>query len=79
MSYIYWGIILWLTFMLGFAFHAWMIHRFREYGGTIVVGTDEIREKTVYSLILDDYPEKLEFKKEIVFKVDTSGQSSNRG
>jgi hypothetical protein len=57
---------------------AWMNGRFREYGGTIVVGTDDVREVTVYSLILDDYPEKLEFQKEVVFKVDTSAKSSDR-
>lgn len=63
---------------MGFLIKTWMNGRFREYGGTIVVATDDIREKTVYSLVLDDYPEKLEFKKEIVFKVDTSAKSSDR-
>ena len=63
---------------MGFFIRVWIDHRFKEYSGTIVVDTDELREKTVYSLILDDYPEKLEFKKEVVFKVDTSEQSSDR-
>jgi hypothetical protein len=70
--------IFWSGILVGFMLKAWLNGRFREYGGTIVVGTDEIREKTVYSLILDDYPEKLEFKKEVVFKVDTSAKSSDR-
>ena len=47
-----------------------MVHRFTDYTGTIRVSKNE--EKTVYSLILDEYPEKLEFKKEVVFRVDAS-------
>ena len=36
---------------------------------------DELQEKTLYSLELADYPETLEFKKEVVFKVDASDSS----
>ena len=71
-------LIFWVGGLSGFALKTWMTYRFRDYSGTIVVGTDTRREKTVYSLVLDDYPEKLEFKKEVVFKVDTSAQSSIR-
>jgi hypothetical protein len=50
----------------------------RESSGTIVVNRDNLREKTVYSLELDDYPEKLEFKKVVIFKVDTSEDKPHR-
>ncbi len=76
---VFYGIIIWWSGCLTvFLVKAWLNGRFRDYSGTIVVGTDELREKTVYSLVLDDYPEKLEFKKEVVFKVDTSAKSSVR-
>ena len=71
-------LIFWLGFSAGFAIKTLLTNRFRDYSGTIVVGTDELKEKTVYSLILDDYPEKLEFKKEVVFKVDASASEFNR-
>ena len=71
MSYIWALLILWVGILLGFAIRTWMTHRFTEYGGTIVIDQDSLRETTVYSLVLDDYPEKLEFKKEVVFKVDS--------
>ena len=38
--------------------------------GTILVTEQD--EKTVYSLELDEYPEKIAFRKEVVFKVDAS-------
>jgi hypothetical protein len=44
--------------------------------GTILVTKDH--EKTVYSLELNDYPEKIEFRKEVVFKVDASEIDLNR-
>lgn len=64
--------------LIGYLGRVWMDHRFKDYSGTIVVDTDDLTHKTVYSLVLDDYPEKLEFQKEVVFKIDKSGQSSNR-
>lgn len=38
--------------------------------GTILVTEED--EKTVYSLELNEYPEKIAFRKEVVFKVDSS-------
>jgi hypothetical protein len=58
------------AFILGGFAHSWYVHKFRDYSGTIVVEYDELQEKTVYSLVLDEYPDKLEFKKVVVFKVD---------
>jgi hypothetical protein len=64
--------------LVGYLGRVWITHKFTDYSGTIIVDTDDLRETTVYSLVLEDYPEKLEFKKEVVFRVDTSGKSSNR-
>lgn len=51
----------------------WRLHK--HYSGTIFITHDELQEKTLYSLELADYPETLEFKKEVVFKVDSSDSS----
>lgn len=64
--------------LVGYLGRVWMAHRFVDYSGTIVVDTDDLTDKTVYSLVLDDYPEKLEFKKEVVFRIDKHRQSSDR-
>jgi len=71
-------LIFWAGVLVGFLIKAWLNGKFKDYSGTIIVDTDKLTEKTVYSLVLDDYPEKLEFKKEVVFKVDSSEQSSDR-
>jgi hypothetical protein len=70
--------IFWLGVLVGVIVKGLLERRLKDYTGTIVVKRDELREKTVYSLILDEYPEKLEFKKEVIFKVDTSAKGSNR-
>jgi hypothetical protein len=66
------------SFILGCFAHSWFTHRFTDYSGTIVVEYDEEQEKTVYSLVLDDYPDKFEFKKVVVFRVDVPDKKSNR-
>ena len=71
-------IIFWIGLLFGFLIDRWIMRAFKNYGGTIVVNTDELEEKTVYSLILDDYPERLEFQKEVVFRIDSSEKSSDR-
>lgn len=71
-------LIFWIGVFVGFGLKSWMTYKFRDYSGTLVVDKDELREKTVYSLVLDEYPEKLEFKKVVIFKVDTSAKSSDR-
>ena len=67
-------VIFWAAFILGFFTKSWIDSRFRDYSGTIVV--DRIRDKTVYSLVLDEYPEKLEFKKVVILKVDVPEKDS---
>lgn len=44
----------------------------QKYDGTIYVNQDEVTEKIVYTLELDEYPERLKFKKLVIFKVDSS-------
>lgn len=68
----------WAAFLLGFAARTWLIGRLGEYSGTIVVDKDKLTETTVYSLILDEYPEKLEFKKMVIFRVLPPEESSDR-
>lgn len=55
--------------MVGFVLKAWLNSR-RSYSGTIYVSTED--HKTLYSLELEDYPESIAFRKEVVFKVDAS-------
>lgn len=62
--------IFWVGMIAGFLLLRWKLYRERDYSGVIHVSHDELTEKTVYSLELDEYPEKLEFKKVVVFKVD---------
>ena len=54
---------------MGFLLRVW-IGRITGYTGTIHISTES--EKTVYLLELEDYPEEIRFKKEVVFKVDAS-------
>jgi hypothetical protein len=70
MSILYGIIIFWIGLIVGFMLLRWKLYRERDYSGVIHVTHDELTEKTVYSLELDDYPERLEFKKVVVFKVD---------
>lgn len=67
-----------LGFLVGYLCKAWLTNRFKDYSGTIYVSHDDLSEKVVYSLVLEDYPEKLEFKKVVVFKVDTSEEDHDR-
>jgi hypothetical protein len=78
MEILIWMGVFWAGATLGFLFKGWIDFAFRDYSGTLVVNRDDLSEKTVYSLILDDYPEKLEFKKVVIFKVDKPDESSNR-
>ena len=59
----------------GIIVRTWVYSR-TSYSGTIYVTQEE--EKTLYSLELEDYPESIAFKKEVVFKIDTSPESLNR-
>jgi hypothetical protein len=53
----------------GFLLRAWIGSR-SSYTGTIHISKE--MEKTVYLLELEDYPDEIRFKKEVVFKVDSS-------
>lgn len=48
----------------------------RSYSGTLRVIREE--NKVLYSLELDEDPNMLEYMPEVVFKVDTSDESSDR-
>lgn len=54
---------------VGFFLKWWLGYR-ASYTGTIYV--TKTQEKTLYSLELNEYPEEIVFKKEVVFKVDAS-------
>jgi hypothetical protein len=71
-------LVFFLVFLLGCAMGFLLrsaLLRFRA-SGTIVVS--KTKGKTLYTLVLDDYPEKLEFRKNVVFKVDSSEESLDR-
>jgi hypothetical protein len=63
---------------LGFLAKAWRMRKYTDTSGTMYVSKDDRTEKTVYSLELDEYPEKLQFKKVVVFKVNNSEENSDR-
>jgi hypothetical protein len=63
-------LIFYAGLIIGYLLRVWLTHKFTDYTGTIIVTHEE--EKTVYSLILDDYPDVLQFKKEVVFRVDAA-------
>jgi hypothetical protein len=63
---------------VGFIWRGWANRKFRDVSGTIVVRRDNLHEKTVYSLILDDYPELLQFKKTVIFNVAIPEDESDR-
>ena len=72
------GLVFASGILIGFAFKWRLVRRSYRYSGTIVVDRDRVSEKIVYSLVLDDYPEKLAFEKMVIFKVDTLDEKSNR-
>lgn len=61
--------------VVGFFLRSWLAYR-HSYDGKIVV--THSRNRTLYSLELEDYPDKIEFKKEVILKVDASDESLNR-
>ena len=68
-------IVGWLGFLAGYILHAWLIAKYRERSGTIVVTKTE--EKTLFTLELDIDPESIEKQKEVIFRVEAS-ESLNR-
>lgn len=75
MEILWYVLIFWLGVWAGFLTRA-LLGRLRSYDGTIVVTHD--RNRTLYSLELEDYPDKIEFKKEVILKVDASDEILNR-
>lgn len=73
MQLLIYGLIFWAGIIVGIAIKAWLNYKFAGYAGMMVVEREE--GKTVYSLVLDDYPEKLEFKKRVIFRVQPLDES----
>lgn len=80
MEYLIYVAIFSVGVVIGFFVNAYLKARFLDYNtsGTIVVTTDEFGEKIVYSLVLDEDPEKLRFKTLVIFKVDSSEENGDR-
>jgi hypothetical protein len=73
---ILWEILIFgLGVVVGVLLQGWLRYR-RNYDGKIVV--THSRDKTLYSLELEDYPDTIEFKKEVILKVDASEENLNR-
>lgn len=64
-----------LGFILAWIF-LFFIMKSRNYSGTMRVIRDE--DKVLYSLELEEDPVMLEHRNEVIFKVQTSDQSSDR-
>lgn len=62
-------IIFWLGVIIGFVLHM-LMRRLHNYDGVINITRTE--NKLIYSLILDENPENLEFMDEVIFRVKTS-------
>lgn len=75
MGILWYVLVFWVGIVAGFFLHYWLRYR-HSYDGKIVVTHD--RHRTLYSLELEDYPDKIEFKKEVILKVDASDESLNR-
>jgi hypothetical protein len=73
MGYLWYILVFIAGSWAGFMLKHWLHYR-HSYDGKIVVTHEN--HKTLYSLELEDYPEKIEFKKEIILKVDASDDES---
>lgn len=69
MIYLIACVIFYVGFQAGHFFHKWQMRKDGYSGVMLVTKTDE---KTLYSLELWDLPEMLEFKKEVIFKIQPS-------
>lgn len=61
--------------MIGFLIRNWIASK-THYDGMILVTKTE--GKTMYTLVLDDYPDKLEFKKKVILSVNSADESPTR-
>ena len=75
MTILYGVLIYILGFLVGFLVKTWLYRR-TSYTGVMHIIDSE--EKTVYSLELNEYPEEIRFKKEVVFKVDAPTENLDR-
>jgi hypothetical protein len=75
MNIIVYVIIFASGFAIGYFLKQWFVRRSKS-SGIIYVSHEE--EKTLYSLELEDYPESIEFKKKVVFKVKALEEPLNR-
>jgi hypothetical protein len=66
MDWVYGVLIFYGGVMIGYILRTWLQYR-TSYNGLIIIGKAE--GKTVYSLVLDDYPDKIELRKEVILKV----------
>ena len=67
-------LIVWIGFLGGYITRGWVTYRMKSTG-TILVTKDEGR--TMYSLILDDYPEKIALRKHVLFRVVEDNREQN--
>lgn len=65
-------LILNIGFVIGFLLKA-LLFRMDRYSGNIFIFKNE--EKTMYSLELDEDPENLALKKEVLFRIKTSEEN----
>lgn len=75
MEILWFVLIFILGLVVGFLIKLGLV-RMTNYSGTILVTHNA--GKIFYSLVLDDYPEKIEFKKKVIFKVEAPERSSDR-
>lgn len=79
MHILIWVGLLWLSFILGFLVGYILRNAFRRssgYDGIIQVIKED--EKLTYSLEFEEHPSELQYRKEVVFKVEASDESSDR-
>ena len=75
MIYVYFAIVFYAGVFAGFILHK-LLGRVRSYSG--VININKFPDKTVFSLELDEDPEELAFKDEVIFKVMTVQETSEK-
>jgi hypothetical protein len=75
MGILWYVLVFWGGVFVGFLIQGWLRYR-HSYDGKIVVTHN--RKGTLYSLELEDYPDTIQFKKEVILKVDASDENLDR-
>jgi hypothetical protein len=75
MNWVIYILIFYGGVFIGYAIRSWLQYR-TGYNGVLIIGKEN--DKKVYSLALDDYPEKIEFKKEVILKIVAQAEESDR-